>query len=135
MLGQQHKERRKHVQEEIASLLGPGLVHLSQPLGTNHYLATVDVSALDKDLKDTNTISIVYVEKSLVYEGFDADFGPLNLACLYKFSNRVKKLLDRKKVVVHLTSNDARMRVNAAFLSGSFAVSIPLFAIKLSIKP
>lgn len=64
------------------------------------------------------------IDNDLVYEPFCADFGPLNLSCVYKYCKLLKSLLDNKslaeKKVVHYTSICPRKRANAAFLMGCF---------------
>jgi cell division cycle 14 len=66
------------------------------------------------------------VDEELLYENFYADFGPLNLAHIYRYSCKVNKKLKSvslsKKKIVHYTSMDARKRVNAAFLAGAYQV-------------
>ncbi|XP_025109161.1 dual specificity protein phosphatase CDC14AB-like isoform X3 [Pomacea canaliculata] len=65
-------------------------------------------------------------DDELVYENFYADFGPLNLANLYRYCCKVNKKLKSfslaKKRIVHYTSFDARKRANAAFLIASYAI-------------
>ncbi|XP_065070297.1 dual specificity protein phosphatase CDC14A-like isoform X2 [Rhopilema esculentum] len=66
------------------------------------------------------------VDEELVYENFYADFGPLNLAMLFRYCNKLNKKLKSfslsKKRIVHYTSYDSRKRANAAFLIGAYAV-------------
>ena len=66
------------------------------------------------------------VDNDLVYEPFCADFGPLNLSCVYKFCKLLKSLLDNKslqdKKIVHYCSICPRKRANAAFLMGCFSM-------------
>ncbi|CAD5112214.1 DgyrCDS1447 [Dimorphilus gyrociliatus] len=66
------------------------------------------------------------VDDELLYENFYADFGPLNLAMLYRYCCKLNKKLKSfslaKKKIVHYTSFDARKRANAAFLIGSYAI-------------
>lgn len=66
------------------------------------------------------------VDEELVYENFYADFGPLNLAMLYRYCCKLNKKLKSfslaKKRIVHYTSFDARKRANAAFLIASYAI-------------
>lgn len=66
------------------------------------------------------------IDDELVYENFYADFGPLNLANLYRYCCKVNKKLKSfslaKKRLVHYTSFDARKRANAAFLIASYAI-------------
>ncbi|XP_071952211.1 dual specificity protein phosphatase CDC14A-like isoform X2 [Antedon mediterranea] len=66
------------------------------------------------------------IDDELVYENFYADFGPLNLAQLYRYCCKVNKKLKSfslaKKKIVHYTSLDAQKRANSAYLIGSYAV-------------
>lgn len=66
------------------------------------------------------------IDEELLYENFYADFGPLNLAHIYRYSCKVNKKLKSvslsKKKIVHYTSMDTRKRVNAAFLAGAYQV-------------
>ncbi|RWS31169.1 dual specificity protein phosphatase CDC14A-like isoform X2 [Leptotrombidium deliense] len=48
---------------------------------------------------------------------FDSDFGPLNLALLYKYCCKINDIFK----IVHFTTNNSHKRVNAAFLIGSYA--------------
>ncbi|TMS10134.1 Dual specificity protein phosphatase CDC14AB [Larimichthys crocea] len=62
---------------------------------------------------------------------FYADFGPLNLAMLYKYCCKVNKKLKSftmsRKKLVHYTSHDQKKRANDAVLIGAYAVNISLF--------
>jgi hypothetical protein len=66
------------------------------------------------------------VDNELVYEPFFDDFGPVNLAMLYRFCcHLADKLRDRAladKKIVYYTSHDAHKRANGAFLISCFAV-------------
>jgi cell division cycle 14 len=66
------------------------------------------------------------VDDELVYENFYADFGPLNLAMLYRYCQKLNKKLKSfslaKKKIVHYTTMDAQKRVNAAFLIASYVI-------------
>ncbi|XP_035654958.1 dual specificity protein phosphatase CDC14AB-like isoform X7 [Oncorhynchus keta] len=57
---------------------------------------------------------------------FYADFGPLNLAMLYRYSCKLNKKLKSftltRKRIVHYTSFDQRKRANAAVLIAAYAV-------------
>jgi len=72
------------------------------------------------------TIHYFCVDDDLVYENFYADFGPLNLAMLFRYCSKLNKKLKSyslsKKKIVHYTSYDSRKRANAAYLIGAFAV-------------
>lgn len=65
-------------------------------------------------------------DNELVYEGFFDDFGPLNLAMLYRFvCHLADKMKDRSladKKIVYYSSMDPNKRAVAAALIGCFAV-------------
>eukprot|EP00062_Callorhinchus_milii_P017263 gi/632969461/ref/XP_007901101.1/ PREDICTED: dual specificity protein phosphatase CDC14A isoform X1 [Callorhinchus milii] len=78
--------------------------------------------------KPKSTVNTHYfcTDDEFVYENFYADFGPLNLAMLYRYGCKLNKklksfTLSRKKIV-HYTSFDQKKRANAAFLIGAYAV-------------
>ncbi|XP_029380944.1 dual specificity protein phosphatase CDC14AB-like [Echeneis naucrates] len=85
------------------------------------YFATLRV-------KPKNTANTHYfsVDEEFIYESFFADFGPLNLAMLYRYCCKLKKKLKSftmsRKKLVHYTSYDQKKRANAAVLIGAFAV-------------
>lgn len=66
------------------------------------------------------------IDDELLYENFYADFGPLNLALLYHYCQKVHKKLKSsslaRKKIIHYTSYDSRKRANAAYLIGSYAI-------------
>ncbi|KAM4053116.1 dual specificity protein phosphatase CDC14B isoform 2-T2 [Anomaloglossus baeobatrachus] len=66
------------------------------------------------------------IDGELRYENFYADFGPLNLAMLYKYCCKLNKKLKSfsltKKKIVHYTDCDPKKLANAAFLIGSYAI-------------
>ncbi|XP_077188979.1 dual specificity protein phosphatase CDC14A isoform X1 [Paroedura picta] len=78
--------------------------------------------------KPKSTINTHYfcTDEELVYENFYADFGPLNLAMLYRYCCKLNKKLKSfslsRKKIVHYTSFDQRKRANAAFLIGAYSV-------------
>uniref|UniRef100_A0AAX7TBD6 Dual specificity/tyrosine protein phosphatase N-terminal domain-containing protein n=1 Tax=Astatotilapia calliptera TaxID=8154 RepID=A0AAX7TBD6_ASTCA len=57
---------------------------------------------------------------------FYADFGPLNLAMLYRYcwklNKKLKSFTMSRKRLVHYTSYDQKKRANAAVLIGAYAV-------------
>ncbi|XP_033219812.1 dual specificity protein phosphatase CDC14B-like isoform X2 [Belonocnema kinseyi] len=87
------------------------------------YFVTVRSSEKAKNTANTHYFS---VDDELVYENFYADFGPLNLAMVYRYCQKVNRKLKAvslsKKKIVHYTTMDPEKRVNAAFLVGCFAV-------------
>ncbi|XP_004699287.1 dual specificity protein phosphatase CDC14A isoform X1 [Echinops telfairi] len=76
--------------------------------------------------KSTVNTHYFSIDEELVYENFYADFGPLNLAMVYRYCCKLNKKLKSyslsRKKIVHYTSFDQRKRANAAFLMGAYAV-------------
>jgi len=62
------------------------------------------------------------IDQEFVYEPFFYDFGPLNLAHLYRYCKHVQSLLLRHRVVIHYTSTDEEKRANAGFLMAAYQV-------------
>ncbi|XP_060136093.1 dual specificity protein phosphatase CDC14B isoform X3 [Zootoca vivipara] len=66
------------------------------------------------------------VDDEYVYENFYADFGPLNLAMIYRYCCKLNKKLKSftmlRKKIVHYTGFDQKKQVNAAFLIGCYAI-------------
>ncbi|XP_011337620.1 dual specificity protein phosphatase CDC14C isoform X2 [Ooceraea biroi] len=87
------------------------------------YFVTLRTTMKPKSTPNTHYFSI---DNELIYENFYADFGPLNLAMLYRYCQKVNKKLKgialSKKKLVHYTTMDSEKRVNAAFLMGSYAI-------------
>ncbi|XP_041804770.1 dual specificity protein phosphatase CDC14AB-like isoform X1 [Chelmon rostratus] len=85
------------------------------------YFATLRV-------KPKNTANTHYfsTDEDFVYESFYADFGPLNLAMLYRYccklSKKLKSFTMSRKKLVHYTSYDQKKRANDAVLIGAYAV-------------
>ncbi|XP_036199246.1 dual specificity protein phosphatase CDC14A isoform X3 [Myotis myotis] len=75
--------------------------------------------------KSTVHIHYFSIDEELVYENFYADFGPLNLAMVYRYCCKLNKKLKSyslsRKKIVHYTCFDQRKRANAAFLIGAYA--------------
>lgn len=70
-------------------------------------------------------------DNELRYEPFHRDFGPLNMAMLYRYCTRLSMLLKsvqyKDKVIYHWTSSspaDTANRTNAAFLAAAYALVI-----------
>ncbi|XP_034509868.1 dual specificity protein phosphatase CDC14A isoform X2 [Ailuropoda melanoleuca] len=76
--------------------------------------------------KSTVNTHYFSIDEELVYENFYADFGPLNLAMVYRYCCKLNKKLKSyslsRKKIVHYTCFDQRKRANAAFLIGAYAV-------------
>ncbi|XP_078252266.1 dual specificity protein phosphatase CDC14C-like isoform X1 [Rhinoraja longicauda] len=78
--------------------------------------------------KPKNTANTHYfsVDDELVYENFYADFGPLNMAMLFRYccklNKKIKSFTLGRKKIVHYTGSDQKKQANAAVLIGSFSV-------------
>jgi len=76
--------------------------------------------------RNTDKIHMFSIDHALRYEPFFVDFGPLNLACLYKFCKLVQhKLKDAKykncKIYYYCDRTPQRLS-NAAYLIGAFQI-------------
>ncbi|XP_075901363.1 dual specificity protein phosphatase CDC14AB isoform X3 [Nelusetta ayraudi] len=76
--------------------------------------------------KSTANTHYFCTDDELVYENFYADFGPLNIAMLFRYCCKLNKKLKSfaltRKRIVHYSSFDQRKRSNAAVLIGGYAV-------------
>ncbi|KAM9720327.1 dual specificity protein phosphatase CDC14AB-like isoform 2-T2 [Menidia menidia] len=85
------------------------------------YFATLRVKP--KTSANTHYFS---TDEEFIYESFYADFGPLNLAMLYRYCCKLNKKLKSfkmsRKKLIYYTSYDQKKRANAAVLIGSYAV-------------
>ncbi|XP_065833977.1 dual specificity protein phosphatase CDC14A-like isoform X2 [Oscarella lobularis] len=77
--------------------------------------------------RSTPSVHYFNIDDEFHYENFYADFGPLNLAMLYRYCCKLNKKLKSsaltKKKIVHYTSYDNnRKRANAAYLVGAYAI-------------
>lgn len=83
-----------------------------------------------KNIKPKNTALTHYfnIDEEFVYENFYNDFGPLNICILYRYCMKLNTKLSAKshanKKIVHYTSMNPAKRLNAAYLIGSYAVSV-----------
>ncbi|XP_067460960.1 dual specificity protein phosphatase CDC14AB-like [Thunnus thynnus] len=79
-------------------------------------------------VKPKNTANTHYfsTDEEFIYDSFYADFGPLNLAMLYRYCCKLNKKLKSftmsRKRLIHYTSYDQKNRANAAVLIGAYAV-------------
>uniref|UniRef100_A0A0A9XNM6 protein-tyrosine-phosphatase n=1 Tax=Lygus hesperus TaxID=30085 RepID=A0A0A9XNM6_LYGHE len=87
------------------------------------YFVTLKTSIKPRSTSNTHYFSI---DGELIYENFFSDFGPLNLAMLFRYCmklNRKRKVAyQTNKKIVHYTTVDPQTRVNAAYLIASYAI-------------
>lgn len=83
--------------------------------------------------KSTRNSKYFHIEDEIVYENFYFDFGPYHLCHLYQFCNKLTEELEKnpKKKVVFYTSNNVTLRLNAAYLIGSYQVRVEIAIILL----
>jgi len=85
----------------------------------------VTVGTIPRNTPNTHFFSI---DNELFYEPFFADFGPLNLACTYRYCKTVEKKLSEpllaNKRIIHYCSQDPHKRANAAYLIGAFMIIV-----------
>ncbi|KAJ0171109.1 hypothetical protein K1T71_013308 [Dendrolimus kikuchii] len=74
--------------------------------------------------KPTRNSKYFHIEDEIVYENFYFDFGPYHLCHLYQFCKKLTEELEKnpKKKVVFYTSNNVTLRLNAAYLIGSYQI-------------
>ncbi|XP_041647002.1 dual specificity protein phosphatase CDC14AB isoform X2 [Cheilinus undulatus] len=99
----------------------PELLGAAQFIKDRLYFAT-----LRSKPKSTANTHYFCTDDEFLYENFYADFGPLNIAMLYRYCCKLNKKLKSftltRKRIVHYTSFDQRKRSNAAVLIGGYAV-------------
>ncbi|XP_037528072.1 dual specificity protein phosphatase CDC14A [Rhipicephalus sanguineus] len=99
------------------------VLHIAEIITDRLYFATVRSTVKPVSGGQNHFFTI---DDELVYESFYADFGPLNLAMLYRYYIKLQKKLNSyalaQKKIIHYTTSDAKKRVNAAFLMGSYSV-------------
>ncbi|XP_013174850.1 PREDICTED: dual specificity protein phosphatase CDC14A-like [Papilio xuthus] len=74
--------------------------------------------------KPTRNSKYFHIEDEIVYENFYFDFGPYHLCHLYQFCNKLNDELEKnpKKKIVFYTSSNETLRLNAAYLIGSYQI-------------
>ncbi|XP_033174675.1 dual specificity protein phosphatase CDC14C-like [Bombus impatiens] len=102
----------------------PDVTYICEYIKDKFYFATLYNGR--KDVKSTSNIHFFTIDDELIYNNFYYDFGPLNLACLYKYCCKVSKKLEspgnEHRQIVHYTSQRDHKRANSAYLVASYAV-------------
>ncbi|XP_074186362.1 dual specificity protein phosphatase CDC14B isoform X2 [Rhinolophus sinicus] len=113
--------------KKIRSSTSQELHHLDQP--EDLYLDITDrlcFAILYSRPKSSSNVHYFSIDNELEYENFYADFGPLNLAMVYRYCCKINKKLKSitliRKKIVHFTGSDQRKQANAAFLVGCYMV-------------
>eukprot|EP00929_Paragymnodinium_shiwhaense_P014178 TRINITY_DN122063_c0_g1_i1.p1 TRINITY_DN122063_c0_g1~~TRINITY_DN122063_c0_g1_i1.p1 ORF type:complete len:483 (+),score=126.71 TRINITY_DN122063_c0_g1_i1:215-1663(+) len=78
-------------------------------------------------------------DKDFQYEAFMHDFGPLNLASVYRYCRRVQEKLNNPRLngkqIVHVSSNIPAKRANAACLAALYRVIVLKMPAKAAVAP
>ncbi|XP_033212933.1 dual specificity protein phosphatase CDC14A-like [Belonocnema kinseyi] len=102
----------------------PDVTNIVECIKNKFYFATLISNR--QTARSTENIQFFNIDNELVYNNFYNDFGPLNLACLYRYCSVVNRKLknpnNKHKQIVHCTSSDQEKRANAAYLIASFAI-------------
>ncbi|CAK9823216.1 Dual specificity protein phosphatase CDC14A [Anthophora retusa] len=102
----------------------PDVTHICEYIKGKFYFATLSNGR--KDAKSTSYIHFFTIDEELVYNNFYNDFGPLNIACLYRYCCKVNKKLEspgnKNRQIVHYTSHRDHKRANSAYLVASYMV-------------
>ncbi|XP_046737915.1 dual specificity protein phosphatase CDC14A-like [Diprion similis] len=102
----------------------PDVTYVAEYIKNKLYFATL--AAGRREARSSSDIHFFNTDNELVYNNFYNDFGPLNLACLYKYCCIVNEKLTSpancKKQIVHYTSQNQQKRANAAFLIACYAI-------------
>lgn len=84
------------------------------------------VTFKNKSYRNTSQIHYFSIDDELVYRNYYGDFGPFNIAAVYKYNQILTyKLFNtqmQSKKIVHYTTGNGKKRANAAFLIGTFAI-------------
>lgn len=79
------------------------------------------------------------IDEQLVYTPYFSDFGPLNLAQVYRYCHDLEKTMKdpqfKKSIIFHYTSTDSAKRANAAFLICAFQLIVLKKTAEESIRP
>ncbi|XP_050517153.1 dual specificity protein phosphatase CDC14A-like isoform X1 [Diabrotica virgifera virgifera] len=103
------------------------LLNASEFIKDRLYFTCVECTV---DLKPTPTHHYFTLNNSIYYDSFYEDFGPLNLAKIYRFCTKLKKKLTntglKNKKIIHYVydcTKDAKQnRVNSALLMGAYSI-------------
>mmetsp|Transcript_139238 Transcript_139238/g.277614 ORF Transcript_139238/g.277614 Transcript_139238/m.277614 type:complete len:618 (+) Transcript_139238:165-2018(+) len=96
-------------------------------------------AAIDGVPSDTENTHYFSIDDELIYEPFCADFGPLNLAMVYRYCRLVDAKFSEPMLVhrqiVHCCSDEAEKRANAALLICAYQVIVLRFTAEEAFQP
>ncbi len=85
------------------------IISIFFPFADQLYFATLKVSIRPKSTPDTHYFCI---DDQLVYRNFYSDFGPLNLAMLYRYCHKLNRKLKVKRLCPSLCATALRLNFN-----------------------
>ncbi|XP_066589266.1 dual specificity protein phosphatase CDC14C-like [Prorops nasuta] len=121
-----NKNNPRNVQAKSTSTIfnHPDISQVAEFIRNKFYFITVNDEK--KALKHFPNTHFFTTDEQLIYNNFYNDFGPLNLACVYRYCCQVNEKLSNPdysdKQIVHYTSLNAQNRANAAFLVSCYAI-------------
>uniref|UniRef100_A0A0C9R841 protein-tyrosine-phosphatase n=1 Tax=Fopius arisanus TaxID=64838 RepID=A0A0C9R841_9HYME len=102
----------------------PDICLITELVKNKFYFATLLPGK--REPKATSDIYFFSIDDELIYNNFYNDFGPLNLACLYKYCWKVNHIFNNprhyQRHIIHYTTDDEEKKTNAAFLVASYAI-------------
>ncbi|VVC42963.1 Protein-tyrosine phosphatase-like,Dual specificity/tyrosine protein phosphatase, N-terminal [Cinara cedri] len=93
----------------------------------SNYKDSTTIQSFNDWKKSFNDNNVFYlnVDDFLVYDGFYSDFGPLNLAMIYRYIGIMREKFKVYKKLVHCSNlSDQKKRANAAFLICAYVVCL-----------
>lgn len=55
---------------------------------------------------ESEVYTMLNIDSTIVYQGYNKDFGPLNLAGVHRYITQIQSRLEEHKAVVHHTSTN-----------------------------
>ena len=79
----------------------------------------------EPEFDDAEAYSVLNIDNSIVYHGYNKDFGPLNLAGLHRYITQLQsRVAQDDKIVVHHTSTYYQKQANSCFLICAYQVIV-----------
>ncbi|XP_049279639.1 uncharacterized protein LOC125762017 isoform X1 [Anopheles funestus] len=89
-------------------------------------------------VEENSNFYLFSTDEQLLYANFYEDFGPLNLAKLYRYCDFLNKALQEEtretKAIIHYTRKDPKKILNAAFLIGCYSLIYLRFSVQTVMK-
>jgi len=66
---------------------------------------------------------VVNIDSSILYQGYNKDFGPLNLAGLHRYISLMQEKIE-ENILVHHTSTNYQKQANSCFLMCAYQMIV-----------